>query len=93
MQDDEVTQVVRNDILILTSGEKLLKVGKEQHNRHFISQKMRELGRFVLKVQEIEKEELSLEDTIYASRFLKNVNAVKYLAGFDEDNQTYRIPT
>ena len=44
MQDDEVTKVVRNDILILTFGEKLLKVGKEQHNRHFISHKMRELG-------------------------------------------------
>lgn len=44
MQDDEVTKVARNDILILPFGEKLLKVGKEQHNRHFISHKMRELG-------------------------------------------------
>ena len=31
MSDDEVTNIVRSDHLILSFGEKLLKVGKEQH--------------------------------------------------------------
>lgn len=93
MNDDEVTHIVRKDPLILHYGEKLLKVGNEQHNRHFISQKMRELGRFLQKIIEMEKSVLSLDQAIAPGRFLKNVDAVKALAGYDKDLQSYKIPS
>lgn len=93
MNDDEVTHIVRKDPLILHYGEKLLKVGNKQHNRHFISQKMRELGRFLQKIREMEKSVMSLDQVIAPQRFLKNVDAVKALAGYDKDLQSYKIPS
>lgn len=35
----------------------------------------------------------SLDNAIAPSRFLKNVDAVKALAGFDVDLQSYKIPS
>lgn len=93
MNEDKVSDCIRNDQLILKYGEKILKVGKEQHNRHFISQKMRELGRLLIKVREIQNCSLTLADIIKPSQFLGNVSAVKSLAGYDEENECYSTPS
>lgn len=93
MNADKTHLVVRNDSLILKYGEKLLKVGKEQHNRHYVGQKMRELGRLLITVRDLDKDVMSLHDIIMPSKFSLVVKAVKSVAGFDDELKVYRTPS
>ncbi|KAJ8306755.1 hypothetical protein KUTeg_015692, partial [Tegillarca granosa] len=91
MNDDNVTETVRKDTLILKYGEKIMKVGNEQHNKHFISQKMRELGRLLIEIKKTTPG--CLRGLLKPSMFPKIIAAVKSLTGYDEKSQAYLIPS
>jgi len=93
MNQDDVARLICRDQLILKYGKKLMKVGKEQHNRHFIAQKMRELGRLLKKVKEIDANVSSLIDIIKPSQFNNVISAVRAITGFDTQTETYAIPS
>ena len=67
---DDVTLVVRNESLILAMGEKLYqKHGHLEHMNTYISQKMRELARLLIRARSLNPDIQSLSDIIVPSKF------------------------
>ena len=82
MRDDEVTDACRQDPLILEFGARLYKkLGHEKHLHAHIREKLRELGRLLVKLREGSDTDATLESFIHPSRFLTVVEAVKVLTG------------
>ena len=56
MTNDEVTICARNDNIIVKIGEHMYqKNGQHAHMAHFITQKMREMARFLTVARQVEK--------------------------------------
>lgn len=54
MVNDDVYNVIRNDTLIMAYGQHLYKKhGHEKHLHQYVSQKLREIGRFLLCAKEV----------------------------------------
>ena len=68
------------------------KQGAERH--YYISQKLRELGKFVISMRKISKGEVtSFTDCIHPHKFDLLVAAVQSLAGYDTMDSSFKIPT
>ncbi|XP_060085124.1 uncharacterized protein LOC132564488 [Ylistrum balloti] len=88
MNTDEITMVVRNDPVILRIGEKLFqKHGHLPHLYPHVSQKMRELGRFLISVRKQDTEINLLSDELVPKNFPIAVNATRKLCGYVEENK------
>ncbi|XP_042610359.1 uncharacterized protein LOC122143828 [Cyprinus carpio] len=93
MHDDEISDVVRNDFSLLRFAESLYsKHGHDASKHDYIRQKTRQLGRFLQSLQRKSSIQ-TLEDAIIPSNFMKVIEAVKETAGFDKDNNSYKIPS
>lgn len=94
MAYDEVSLLVRNDNLILRVGEKLYqKHGHLQHLSTYISQKMRELGRFIIHARKHDPDTLYLKDVITPEKFRKVVvAATRDLCKYSAGTNTYGNP-
>jgi len=95
MKDDEVAKLARNDKLIMTFGKrKWQKKDVEEHTANFVSSKMRELARLVLRARRMPNSNIHcVEDCIVPKNFTETINAVKKVAGFDESLRKYRTPS
>lgn len=94
MIDDKITLIIKNDPLILKFGNKLFSTkGHESHLHSYISQKMREVGRFLFFVFQENPNIKNLEDCLIPSNFPLIVKAVKKLAKFDENTNKFGIPS
>ncbi len=70
MRQDDVSFHIRNYSLICKYGESLYaKHGRVKSRHQYIAQRMRELGRFVLVAEEMDKTVNGLEDLCAPARF------------------------
>ncbi|XP_056003954.1 uncharacterized protein LOC125662207 isoform X6 [Ostrea edulis] len=94
MVRDEVTIAARNDAIILKVGEKLYqKHGHLTHLYSHISQKMRELGRFLICAKTQDLSINCLNDIIDPEKFPLAVKSTKVLCEFNEVTNTYKNPS
>ena len=75
-----IKKIVQNDDLILNFGAVLLNKSGERR-RHYYSSKMKQLGKLVSKVQDLNDTNLSLMDCIHPEKFDLVVQATKEVSG------------
>ena len=93
MTYDEVSLACKTDGVIKEFGERMYrKLGGEQHHRHHISNKMRELGRLVC---ELRKDDpgATLAHFLEPAGFNAIVCAVRQICKFDSDTNKYGTPS
>ncbi|KAK7506679.1 hypothetical protein BaRGS_00002154 [Batillaria attramentaria] len=88
---DKVSQVVKNDKVINSFGQKLYaRCSRHPHLRQYVKQKLRELGRFLICVGENSGVH-SLQDCISAKHFKLVCDAVKKVSRFHDGS--YKTPS
>lgn len=91
MHQDDISRHIRNDPLICKYGNALsAKYDHDKSQFAYIAQKMRELGRFVLAVNELDKSVKYLHEVCQPSKFQLAVKGAKKLSGFDPDSRTFK---
>jgi len=94
MNHDEISIPAKNDPLIMKFGTRLFSaVGHEEHTHGYISQKMRELARLLIKAREVVPSVQCLSQLMKPQHFCDDIKAVKCVCGFDEDSHAFRIPS
>ncbi len=93
MNLDPVTEIIKNDHVIIEYGEHLLsKCGMTLKSQQCIREKMRELGRLLDNARKhtpLKK----MEDFINPANYLKVVKAVKTTCGYESTTNTFAIPS
>lgn len=93
MNMDPVTEIIKNDHVIIEYGEHLLnKCGITLKSQQCIREKMRELGRLLDNARKhtpLKK----MEDFINPANYLKVVEAVKHTCGYQSSTHTFAIPS
>ena len=86
MRTDEVHDTVINDRLIIQFGKVLInQLGPRRTN--YVSQRMRQLGKLKIKVNEMSKDNHPLDTYIAPQKFDLIISAVKEMAGFTRNEQ------
>ncbi|XP_063226925.1 uncharacterized protein LOC134533339 isoform X1 [Bacillus rossius redtenbacheri] len=94
MTHDGVFQEIATDKLIQTFGESLLeKLGHEERHHRMISNRCRELGRFMLEVKKIDSGVKTLTELITPSKYQTVKKGVQNVAGFDFETNTFKTPS
>lgn len=91
MHQDDISKHIRNDPLICKYGNALS--SKYDHDKcqfAYIAQKMRELGRFVLAVNELDQSVKYLHEICMPSRFQLAVDGAKKASGFDPSSSKFK---
>ncbi|XP_029935963.1 M-phase phosphoprotein 8 isoform X2 [Myripristis murdjan] len=91
MHQDDISRHVRNDPLICKYGNALS--AKHDHDKSqfaYIAQKMRELGRFVLAVNELDSSVQYLHEICLPSKFELAVEGAKKVSGFDPSSSKFK---
>lgn len=85
---------IRGDKLILLYRSQLYdKHGDENHLHGFVAQKMREIGRFLIVLKEMDNSISSLEDSFLPRRVPAVIAGLNKVAGFDAHDRSYRTPS
>ncbi|XP_049323407.1 uncharacterized protein LOC125782687 [Astyanax mexicanus] len=93
MHQDDVSLAVRNDHYILQLAQSLFnKHGHDPSKHEYIRQKIRELGRLIVTLHNTTNIH-NLEEAIQPRNFITLTNAVKDVAGFDGENNSYKSPS
>ncbi|XP_073703962.1 uncharacterized protein [Garra rufa] len=93
MNYDAVSRVVHSDICIMQLGEHMFnRMGSDVTKHDYIRQKMREVGRLLLEARKITPLR-SMADFIIPANFKHVISAVKVVAGYDEEKNSYGIPS
>lgn len=91
MHQDDIAKQVRNDPLICKYGNLLsVKYDRDKSQFAYIAQKMRELGRFVLAVHELDSNVKYLHEICVPSRFELAVAGAKKIGGFDPSTNQFK---
>ncbi|XP_041662533.1 M-phase phosphoprotein 8 isoform X2 [Cheilinus undulatus] len=91
MHQDDISRHIRNDPLICKYGNALsAKYDHDKSQFAYIAQKMRELGRFVLAVNELDKSVKYLHEICLPSRFELAVEGAKKASGFDPSSSKFK---
>uniref|UniRef100_A0A3B4Z8R6 M-phase phosphoprotein 8 n=1 Tax=Stegastes partitus TaxID=144197 RepID=A0A3B4Z8R6_9TELE len=91
MHQDDISRHIRNDPLICKYGNALsVKYEHDKSQFAYIAQKMRELGRFVLAVNELDKSVKFLHEICLPSKFELAVEGVKKVSGFDPSSSKFK---
>ncbi|XP_049450276.1 M-phase phosphoprotein 8 isoform X3 [Epinephelus fuscoguttatus] len=91
MHQDDISRHIRNDPLICKYGNALsAKYDHDKSQFAYIAQKMRELGRFVLAVSELDKSVKYLHEICQPSRFELAVEGAKKVSGFDPSSSKFK---
>lgn len=94
MHCDDISFAARRDDVIVKFGERMFsKLGNEKHHISHVSQKMRELGRLLLKVREMDPDIVTLKECISPQQFDKVLEAVRSLAGLNPETGRYKTPS
>ncbi|XP_026150655.1 M-phase phosphoprotein 8 isoform X2 [Mastacembelus armatus] len=91
MHQDDIARHIRNDPLICKYGNALS--AKYYHDKSqfaYIAQKMRELGRFVLAVNELDKSVKYLHEICLPSKFDLAIEGAKKVSGFDPGSSKFK---
>nr|XP_055062225.1 uncharacterized protein LOC129445121 isoform X2 [Misgurnus anguillicaudatus] len=93
MNYDEVSRVIHSDRCIMQLGEHMFnRMGSDVTKHDYIRQKMREVGRLLLEARRITPLK-TMEDFMIPANFKHVISAVKVVFGFDEEKNSYRIPS
>lgn len=91
MNQDEVSQQIRNDPLICKYGNSLsVKYDCDKSQFAHIAQRMRELGRFVLAVNELDNSVKYLHEICVPSRFELAVEGAKKMGALDQASSQFK---
>ncbi|XP_074513951.1 M-phase phosphoprotein 8 isoform X3 [Sebastes fasciatus] len=91
MHQDDISRHIRNDPLICKYGNALsAKYDHDKSQFAYIAQKMRELGRFVVAVSELDKSVKYLHEICQPSRFELAVEGAKKASGFDPSSSKFK---
>ncbi|KAM4731455.1 M-phase phosphoprotein 8 isoform 2-T2 [Anableps anableps] len=91
MHQDDISKHIQLDPLICKYGNTLsAKYDHDKSQFAYIAQKMRELGRFVLAVNELDKTVKYLHEICLPSRFELAVEGVKKVSGFDPTSSKFK---
>jgi len=93
MSPDEVLLVVKDDTLIRAFGSSYLKCLKEKHLISVVSNKMRELGRFLIEMRKSVKTCQSLIDCLKPELLNNIIISTKSISGYDATNDTFMSPS
>lgn len=93
MNQDPVTDIIKNDKVITELGQHLLnKGGLSDKNKQNVREKMRELGRLIQTARRVTSLK-TLEDCVNPGKYLETVKAVKYTCGYESEKDTFFIPS
>ena len=93
MRDDAISTVVKSDELIIKYGNVLCRKHYNNEDQdYYISNKLRELGRFVVCMR-ITVGNLDLKRMIDPKNFTVIVNSVRSMCGWDEEERTIDTPS
>lgn len=94
MLHDEISLQVKSDSLICEYGDRLLeKHGSDPSKDGYVSQKMRELGRFVIAAKTLDAKVKNLQDILIPPMFQLAVDAAKKASGFTKSKFRYDRPS
>jgi len=96
LENGKVAMAVRNDPTILEFGKRLYIKGRKglsHHGQQEIRCRLRELGRFLIKVRTIDHDIQNLSECIHVGKFEVVCDAVKALSGHDSQTGTYKVPS
>lgn len=94
MKQDSVLHHLRDDALICKYGAWLfVKLGHDKKRQIYITQKMRELARFMLAVKELDGSVQYLHHVCTPSRFDLVIKGAKIVSGFDETLNKFEKPS
>lgn len=93
MNQDDISMVVRNERDILSLGESIYNARKPNERRNdYIRQKMREMARLLITARAITPLK-STEDLVMPSNFPHLIQAVRAVAGYEFETNSYKIPS
>lgn len=91
MHQDDISRHIRNDPLICKYGNALsAKYSHDKSQFAYIAQKMRELGRFVLAVNELDESVRYLHEICLPSKFELAIEGAKKVSGFDPSSSKFK---
>lgn len=93
MAPDNISLVVKNDPLIRAFGTRYLKCHKEKHLITVVSNKMRELGRFLMAMRQNCDTLLTLQDCLTPNLFDNIIKSTKQIAGYDSKTDSFGAPS
>ncbi|XP_019906138.1 uncharacterized protein LOC105029909 isoform X2 [Esox lucius] len=93
MNYDEVSRIVQSDKCIMQLGQHMFnRMGSDVGKHDYIRQKMREAGRLLLEARKITPIK-AMEEMIIPSNFPHVISAMKVVAGYNAENNSFRIPS
>ncbi|KAI4789657.1 hypothetical protein KUCAC02_035110 [Chaenocephalus aceratus] len=94
MLQDNVTSHIRSDEMICTYGDALFaRKGREKSQHRYIAQKLRELGRFVLAANKIDKRVRNLKDICDPTLFQLAIKAARSVSNYNDTTCEYGKPS
>jgi len=93
MVPDNISLVVKNDPLIRTFGTRYLKCHKEKHLITVVSNKMRELGRFLIAMRQNCEKLLTLQECLTPNLFDIIIKSTKQIAVYDSKTDLFKAPS
>lgn len=94
MRQDAVTQTIMKDSLICLYGESLFsKCGHDKSQHPYITQKMKKLARFLIKVKSSSKKVRNLSELCSPENFLLAVSAWKKVSNYQPDLNVFKTPS
>jgi hypothetical protein len=92
MMADAITKACRNDDLIMRFGKSLHTKVHRAHSINYIRQRMRQLGRLLLELKNMDRDINELKDAVSVTKFDVILQAVKNVCAFEEETQQFKIP-
>ncbi|KAL6476808.1 hypothetical protein MHYP_G00153070 [Metynnis hypsauchen] len=93
MNPDPITNIVKNDQVIIDVGQHLLnKGGTSAKNEQSVREKMREMGRLIRNARKVTTLK-KMEDLINPKKYMETVKAVKLTCGYDSETNKFLIPS
>lgn len=93
MAPDNISLIVKNDPLIRAFGTQYLKCHKEKHLITVVSNKMRELGRFLIAMRQNCEKSLMLQDCLTPNLFDNIIKSTNQIAGYDSKTDLFGAPS
>ncbi|XP_026187046.1 uncharacterized protein LOC113144933 isoform X2 [Mastacembelus armatus] len=93
MNPDPVTDIIKNDYVILDLGQHLLnKGGMSAKNQQYVRERMREMGRLIHNARKVTTLQ-TMEDFIHPKKYSETIKAVRFTCGYDSDTNKFLIPS
>lgn len=92
MHADKISLVAKSDPIICQYGEDILRKHNRPHIKHLVSNKMRELGRMLICLEDTYGIN-SIFKALHPDNFDKVVSAVRIISGYEESEKKFKAPS